>query len=667
MQSNRLTYMSLLGIIIVLAIILLGLASQHWYSNQDISLFLGIGYKILVGERPYVDFFEINLPTIMYLNAFVVAIADGIGINRLLMAHLLTWMLIMWSCVSAYRIIGKHTKDGLRWLQVVLPIVLLIISIYVWFRDIYAQRELIFIAMIIPWILIRFLRWESMIDKPYWSYFVIGFIGAIATSIKPYFPIIILLIEGYYLLRLRTLKQLFTPEVYGFAGFTVLYLLYFVLNPAVFLGLVRELQLVSDGYDAYAQVSLLHLLRNNYTILFLAFCVLPFTVWRVKHPLLYFSRITALIGLGGMFIMAIQAKGYTYHWIPLWFGGLTTLMVLFVSLGHVYNQTPDYLKQLSLRLLFIPVVALGLEAQELYTLENSRFNNIYADNVPKPEIIQIADAYTEPETPIYVLAISGKTPQPHLTYFDRYNISSYPMSYPIRMAYADFEEERLNPEFPFPTYIEGFIESIRADLLTRPELIIFDEYTHEFLMAHDILTDDLILDDYAQVTDLNSRQFNDRFTSYLLLDNTPTSETHFQFGEYITLDRWLTSFPNDDQTVTACEAFSLRTIWTTNSDLLTRYSLSATLIDDAGNSVAQMDSQPSETSTFDWIPDAYYQDDRDIVVPCETASGTYSLLLTLYDPLTEDSNLAVVSSDGAGYGAYLWFGDVTVVNNPQSE
>ncbi|MEM9950124.1 MAG: hypothetical protein AAF846_00880 [Chloroflexota bacterium] len=657
MKPSRITKIIMSITTGIMMLLLLMLATEYLYrANLDVAIFPDLGARILDGERPYIDFFEINLPTIMYLNIIPAFLSDLTGLNALLLVHILVWTLMLWASVSTFQIVTTHTNDSLQWLAYILPMTLVVIMLFAWFYNYYAQRELIFIAMIVPWIALRFLRWESQIKVSHGSYFVVGVIAAIGASIKPYYPLTIILIEGYGLLRQRNLRSFFTPEVYGFATFTVLYVLFFVFNFDIFRGLLDQLLLSTEGYHTYGQVSLWDFMRDKHFIFAGVLSLLPFTIWSIKHPLFHFSRIMGLVGFSGLIMLVLQAKGYGYHWLPMWFGAIGTITILFACIGNIQDNAPSFLCDLGTRLIFLPVIVLGAQGSTMMRNIELR-GNPYLDIENAHATIYFTERYTDIGDEVFATASWIGTVSPYLEYLDRFNASSYTVSYPIKMAYADNYEDQFNPEYPIPDEVQDMLVVMRDDLAEQPPLIILDRAVYDFLDAQDVLLDDLILANYAQVGDWRGRGVN----AFTPLNRTPETELSFQFGEHITLDRWLTVFPDGDQTVMACNAIDMRTIWRAQDNIFVRYSLSLTVADEQGNSIAQFDEQPSDTSTIDWRTDTYYQDDRQLMIPCDTPAGTYSLLLTMYDPLTDDSNLPVLASDGATYGAYVWFGSVTVI------
>jgi hypothetical protein len=76
--------------------------------------------------------------------------------------------------------------------------------------------------------------------------------------------------------------------------------------------------------------------------------------------------------------------------------------------------------------------------------------------------------------------------------------------------------------------------------------------------------------------------------------------------------------------------------WEATGTTETAYRVFVHLLDDAGNIVAQSDSEPAAGSypTTAWLPGDIIVDQHTIVLPADLPSGDYALVTGLYDPRT---------------------------------
>ena len=83
--------------------------------HHDCALLLQQGQLILDGWVPYVDFVEVNLPLIMYLNTIPAALSRALGLNVLPTFSVLVLLLVILSASSIYMSFRQFDqKNGTR-------------------------------------------------------------------------------------------------------------------------------------------------------------------------------------------------------------------------------------------------------------------------------------------------------------------------------------------------------------------------------------------------------------------------------------------------------------------------------------------------------------------------------------------------------------------------
>ena len=142
-------------------------------------------------------------------------------------------------------------------------------------------------------------------------------------------------------------------------------------------------------------------------------------------------------------------------------------------------------------------------------------------------------------------------------------------------------------------------------------------------------------------------------TEYRRKDTLTRSIT--RFGEAITLLEWET---NVNVGLQPCDLITVRSTWQTAAELTANYSLSLVLTAD-GNGIANVDQALTDTPTARWQPGETYTDMRPLQIPCETGSGAYPLLLTVYDYATVE-RLLVSAEDGTPIGEYMYLTTVEI-------
>ncbi len=130
-------------------------------------------------------------------------------------------------------------------------------------------------------------------------------------------------------------------------------------------------------------------------------------------------------------------------------------------------------------------------------------------------------------------------------------------------------------------------------------------------------------------------------------------EPLFKFGDEFTLHNWSL---RDNVTVQPCQRVNLESWWSINEPPPANYSMQIALVDLDGNAISASNTSLTRVPTQVWIPDAYFLDARQVVVPCDAPPGEYPLVLSVYDPDTvlTDGSLPVYFPDGTPSTAYVY-------------
>jgi hypothetical protein len=131
--------------------------------------------------------------------------------------------------------------------------------------------------------------------------------------------------------------------------------------------------------------------------------------------------------------------------------------------------------------------------------------------------------------------------------------------------------------------------------------------------------------------------------------------TVVRFGDDILLADWEL---NDAVNITPCQTISVDTWWQTDIASDAQYSSTLVIADANGQGLANADDMPGGVYTTPrWQTNALYFDERHLTIPCDIASGSYNLLLGVYDisAVTTDGNLPVNTADGEPLGTTLYY------------
>lgn len=287
---------------------------QYKSISGDNGLYLQIGDLLLTGSIPYVDFFDTNPPLIMYMSTLPAALSRATGLNLTDSFQVAVLLLVAFSMTASYFVISKYARLNERWIAD--PVMLSYALLCVASMTDYGQREFIFMMFFLPYLFLRWTRWERSRIHPAIALFL-GVLAGLGLSLKHYFMIPFLAVECYWLFLKRTPKTLVQPETIGVLSSVILYVLHFLLLPeASRNGFFNDLlPLLLKSYDAF----------NATGIVFVK------NVWRIPTCLAILAIISGISfskrsSIGGplcvltlffMVLVVVQGKDWSYYGIPM--------------------------------------------------------------------------------------------------------------------------------------------------------------------------------------------------------------------------------------------------------------------------------------------------------------------------------------------------------------
>lgn len=305
------------GTIILAAVVFLAMfwivLAHPYMVNHDCAVNIHIGGIIAGGGLPYVDFFELNPPLIMYLNAIPAAFAKSTGASPIVVFHLTVILLSVFSAWASGRMSAGNNADGIRPGAVMLAWA--VFSHVLLMKNGFGQREHLFALGFLPYFLIRWTRYEPGRISTTAS-LASGVFAALGICLKPHFLLMLLLPELFWLVRGRTIKQLIKPETLALAATGFIYPLHFLFMPQAmtdsFFG--RWVPFISKGYDVYNN-PMPYLMRTEvFAVAIIAFVMFIAPMIHKKASTLY--QPLAMVIFADLVIYFQQHKGWDYHLYP---------------------------------------------------------------------------------------------------------------------------------------------------------------------------------------------------------------------------------------------------------------------------------------------------------------------------------------------------------------
>ncbi|MHB8995324.1 MAG: hypothetical protein ACYC63_08770 [Armatimonadota bacterium] len=303
--------------------------------NHDCAQHLQTGQMILKGAVPFLDVYDTNPPLIMYLSTIPAGIAQVLGAPIIPVFLLCVLALVLWSAGVTYRLLSS-TRSVPRSQVCAIPLALMLVSLVLLATRDYGQREHLIILLLTPFLVFRSLRWLGWLERPGMTGLWLGLAAGAGVCLKPYFLLVIVLSELYWVLTRRQLRALLTSEILAAAAAVALYglwLRWLMPLPAREVFWNSILPLVVQGYSAYNNP--LSQLANPHhhvwpvaAVGVVGLLARPYFAGRQRQLVGPFA-VAALASLG---IFVAQSKLWAYHLVPAIVCAVIVLFLLYADL-----------------------------------------------------------------------------------------------------------------------------------------------------------------------------------------------------------------------------------------------------------------------------------------------------------------------------------------------
>jgi len=290
--------------------------------NPDSSWLIYAAGRWLNGQRLYVDILETNPPLIIWLSAIPVYIERMLHVSEFKVAVILVTALNLLSIFLCAKALKNHKILSEK---LAFPAVLLFIAFgfFVLTPALYGQRETLFIALILPYLLSSLTTSSSVIRHP----LSIVAMAALGFALKPFFMLIWGVNELFIAIQKRSIKSIFARHNWfiGFAQVVYFLSIYFI-TPEYITAIFPALKLTYFTFDSPWK----NILKPIAEVGGAAFLVLMLAKLRgdfVPLTLRISSWFFACAGL-----MLIQLKDWLNHEYPMVFMASLAIVIAIVFL-----------------------------------------------------------------------------------------------------------------------------------------------------------------------------------------------------------------------------------------------------------------------------------------------------------------------------------------------
>lgn len=292
--------------------------------NLDVVYHYEMGKYLLEGQKPYIDFTDMNFPTIWYLSTIPAAISNIVG-NE---SFTLLLCIIILTGVSFYfiqRIVYDNNVLIKTEKNFFLIVFLFVVSNFQ--ANSYGQREHLFFVMYLPYILRRTF---SINEKKYGlSDTAIGCMAITGIMLKPYFVFAAIIVEIILFIRRNNLSKL---HIHLFAGMAIGcfvwggILLYYIgdyLRVASYAASTYAGQNSILGFNPLEQIAI-----HKLSFIVYVSVLLFFIIFRIEKKTTVLHEVLTCTGVLLLVAAIVQMKGYDYH---IRVGASFSIMSLYIA------------------------------------------------------------------------------------------------------------------------------------------------------------------------------------------------------------------------------------------------------------------------------------------------------------------------------------------------
>lgn len=283
-----------------------GLIQSQTYLNHDVAWVLDSSERLLAGGTFGQDIVAANPPLIWWISAIVAAMANGLGLDPLVMLRLCVIGLSAIVLVVLER--GLREQMERPAMAGFLAVLALLFTVGV-HRD-FAQREHMAVLLCLPWLVVTSARAQGHAQPPV-AALAAGLAAGIGIAFKPHFLAVLLLVWGYLAYSRRSIRPVLSMETFVLllTGIGYLVAVWLFARPYI----TDIMPLISKVYWGFSypleNVARAHILEIS---LVLAALIVAFA-FDAHHA----SRLTVLAALGFLVAAFAQSKGYSYHFYPV--------------------------------------------------------------------------------------------------------------------------------------------------------------------------------------------------------------------------------------------------------------------------------------------------------------------------------------------------------------
>lgn len=315
--------------------------------NSDVSWLLLVAKRLLSGGSYAKDFFEINPPLIFYLYTPVVLLNQLFSFDLFILFRIYFFILISLSlllCTVLFDSLKEnfhYDSDQKRYIKKIIIFTLACLLLLFPLGD-FGQREHLLVILTLPYFFLVTVRLQEIRVVSKKLIVLVGLLAGLGFAIKPYFLSGLLLVELYYLWRVRQIKNWVRLEAITIAIVIMFYCAMVLFRHYDYLSIL--IPIVTQDYYQSVSARTSTVLLSNQAI----FCYICFAFYWLRFKKTVYQPLGTVLFLGTLgFYLAYfeQHTVWYYHVFPMLSLGILLMVLSFSSLvtQEKYSKT-DYIQ-----------------------------------------------------------------------------------------------------------------------------------------------------------------------------------------------------------------------------------------------------------------------------------------------------------------------------------
>lgn len=313
---------------------------SYFLLNCDVSWDMRITTRFLAGGKYVKDFFDTNPPLIFLLYYSPVALSKFFHINSIIAFRLYLLLMSSLSLYVCYFLIRKLFSKYNTLLAYSFFTVIVLSFLFLPLIE-FGEREHLMLILTMPYFLLISYQLQENKTINLYARIGIGFFAGVGFAIKPYFIIVPILLELYYLFKTHKILAWMRWETLPIFVFMVVYLTCILIFFPEYMSTIVPMGMMFY-YQGFGYPWNLVILQP--VVFFCVFALLFHLIQYKANPYKILTSVLVIAAMGFLLSYLIQRTPWYYHALPVYtLAGLILVVLIGASFSNSYNPTLQFI------------------------------------------------------------------------------------------------------------------------------------------------------------------------------------------------------------------------------------------------------------------------------------------------------------------------------------